>query len=162
MESIAIAKVFVQSTIVVLSTMAKITPVQEKPFVKHSETAIGDITAIVSTVDTQKRRGSIAVTFTLPVAMSVMYSMLGNAVQDVQQDSREIVGEVINMISGHARSQLARKGILIHGSTPTIFIGEKHKVKHLGTAPVIVIPFTTPDGGFVVEFCLTTSLTAKS
>ena len=58
-----------------------------------------------------------------------------------------------NMVSGQARAGLRALGLTLNGSTPTVIIGDGHTIRHISHSPVIAIPFTTPDGGFTVEFC---------
>jgi chemotaxis protein CheX len=80
--------------------------------------------------------------------------MLGSDVEDIEQDAIDTVGEITNMVSGQARAVIAEKGIILHGSTPTIIVGEKHRITHLSKSPVMCIPFAMPEGSFTVEFCL--------
>ena len=152
MESTAIAKVFINATINVLSTMANLTPEVGKPFVKNNMTALGDVTAIVGVVGANKK-GSIAVTFTKASAIAVVKAMLGEDLQDIIHDTKDAVGEVTNMVSGQARGRLAEMGVVLQGSTPSIIFGDNHCVTHVTKSPVVAIPFNTPAGPFTVEFC---------
>ena len=152
MESVEIAKAFIAATTNILSTMVSITPVAGKPFVKTDRTALGDFSAVVGV--TGKYIGSICVTFTREGGIHVAQAMLGDALEDLEQDIIDTVGEITNIISGQTRATLAEKGIVLQGSTPTIIVGEKHRITHLSRAPVMCIPFSIPTGSFSVEFCL--------
>ena len=152
MDTIAFAKFFVDATVEVLSTMAGITPKAGKPYVKKDDTACGDLTAIVGV--TGERCGSIAVTFPRDTAVAVVQGMLGDDIGDLMQDTRDTVGEVTNMISGHARAKLSESGCTMQGSTPIVVTGASHSVSHLSQAPVMALPFSTDVGEFTVEFCL--------
>jgi chemotaxis protein CheX len=33
-------------------------------------------------------------------------------------------------------------------------MGDNHTIQHITSAPIMAIPFTTPDGSFTVEFCV--------
>ena len=151
-ENIEIAKAVIAATNNVLSTMANITPKAGKPFVKQDQTALGDFSAVIGVTGAHK--GSICVTFTKEGAMSAVRAMLGDAIENLEQDSIDTVGEIANMVSGQARATLAAKGIVLQGSTPTIVVGDKHRITHLTKAPVMCIPFAMPEGAFTVEFCL--------
>ena len=105
METTAFAKFFVDATVEVLSTMAGITPKAGRPYVKKDLAACGDLTAIVGV--TGERCGSVAVTFPVETAQAVVRSMLGDDIGDIAQDTRDTVGEVTNMISGHARARIS-------------------------------------------------------
>ena len=154
MRDIDIAHHFINATAAALYTMAGITVTPGKFFVKHDKNALGEITAIIGV--TGHRVGSIAVSFSRESATALVKGMLGDDVEDLEQDMRDAVGEITNMISGQARACLADAGAVIHGSTPTIVIGDDIEIEHHTQAHVIVIPFTTPDDKFAVEFCFGT------
>jgi len=152
METVEIAKAFVAATNNILSTMANITPVAGKVFVKKENTALGAFSAVIGV--TGQYQGSICVTFSREGAISIAKSMLGDDLGDLEQDVADTVGEIANMVSGRARAAIAEKGITLQGSTPTIVVGADHRITHLSKAPVMCIPFTMPEGTFTVEFCL--------
>jgi chemotaxis protein CheX len=152
METVEIAKAFVAATTDILSTMAFITPTVGKVFVKTDKTALGDFSAVVGV--TGKHQGSICVTFSRAGAISITKSMLGDDLENLEQDVADTVGEIANMVSGRARAAIAEKGVTLQGSTPTVVVGANHRITHLSKAPVMCIPFTIPEGTFTVEFCL--------
>ena len=152
MESVEIAKAFISATNNILSTMAGLEPKVGAPFVKNGPEAFGDFSAIIGV--TGDHKGSICVTFSRSAAENVVQAMLGDDIEDLEQDAIDTVGEISNMVSGQARATLAERGVVLQGSTPTIITGEKHRVTHLSKAPVMCIPFSMPEGTFIVEFCL--------
>ena len=149
---ITIAKHFIPATVNVLSTMAFITPEAGTPYTKKDHNATGDVSAIVGI--TGHARGSIAVTFTQSCALALVHGMLGDDVQDVDQDTKDAVGEVTNMISGQARATLVQENLVFQGATPIVIMGNGHTICHVCKGPTIAIPFTTPHGEFTVEFCI--------
>lgn len=151
-SSVDIARPFVKATIEILSTMAGLTATAGTPYVKKNLVAKGDVSAIVGVTGDQK--GSIAVSFTRSCAIALVKGMLGDDIEDVLQDTQDAVGEVTNMVSGQARAGLVEMGITLMGSTPTVIVGDGHIIRHISSSPVIAIPFTTPYGGFTVEFCM--------
>ena len=152
MENVEIAKAFIAATNNILSTMANITPTAGKPFVKKDHTALGEFSAIIGV--TGDHRGSICVTFTREGATSAVKAMLGDDIENLEQDAIDTVGEIANMVSGQARAAIAEKGVVLHGSTHTIITGEKHRITHMSKSPVMCISFAIPEGSFTVEFCL--------
>lgn len=146
-----LAKPFIQATKHVLVTMAKVTPAPGKPYVKKSNTADGDVSAIVGL--TGDKHGSISLSFTKKCALAVVRGMLGDDIQDIIQDAKDAVGEVTNMISGQARAALSQMGLNMQASTPTVVFGDNHTITHVTSGTVIAIPFTTEQGSFTVEFC---------
>ena len=152
MRDVDIANHFINATAATLFTMASITVAPSKFFVKHDKKALGDITAIVGVAGC--RIGTIAVSFSREGAAALVQGMLGDDVGDLEQDMRDAVGEITNMISGQARVGIAEAGITLQASTPTVVVGDGIDIEHKTKTPVIVIPFTMPDSSFVVEFCL--------
>ena len=155
MKDVEIAKAFITATVNILSTMANISPKPGKPFVKKDHTALGEFSAVIGV--TGEHKGSICVTFTRDGATSVVQAMLGDDVENLEQDAIDTVGEIANMVSGQARAVIAEKGVLLQGSTPTIITGEHHRIIHMSKPPVMCIPFTMPTGSLAVEFCFESS-----
>jgi chemotaxis protein CheX len=149
--SIEIAKSFIMATTEVLSTMAKITPVAGKPYVKKNNTAKGDVTGVIGLIG--DKTGTISVTFTQKCALAMVKNMLGDDIQDVVQDTKDAVGEITNMISGKARQLLGQHGLNIQAAIPSVIMGKNHSVHHITSGPIMAIPFSTDHGEFTVEFC---------
>ena len=152
MRDFEIAQHFVYAANVVFYTMAKIIVTSGKFFIKHDRKALGAITAVITL--SGFRNGTIAVSFDRGSAMALVRGMLGDDVEDMERDMLDAVGEVTNMISGHAREAMAKSGVVLQGATPTILVGDDTEIAYMSQAPVVVIPFSTPDGAFYVEFCL--------
>ena len=151
MRDVEIAKHFITATIHILSTMAGLKTNHGMPYIKKERKVAGDISAIIGV--TGPKRGSISVSFSTDSATELVCGMLGGAVEDLEQDMQDAVGEVANMISGQARASLAKKGLVLQGSTPSVVVGKGHQILHMSKAVVMAIPFTTPKGQFTVEFC---------
>lgn len=152
MREIEIAKHFVKATTNILATMAGLTATPGKPYVKKTDEAHGDISAIIGVTGPQS--GTISVSFSQASATALVVGMLGDDVGDLQQDMQDAVGELANMISGQARATLSGEGLVLQGSTPSVVVGKGHKIHHMTKAVVMAIPFSTVGGDFTVEFCL--------
>ena len=146
-----IARPFVKATLEILETMAGLSAKAGQPYHNKDSVAKGDVSAIVGV--TGDRTGTISVSFTRSCAIALVKGMLGDDIQDVLQDTQDAVGEVTNMVSGQARAGLKSLGITLQGSTPTVIVGDAHIIRHISSAPVVAIPFTTASGEFTVEFC---------
>ncbi|GHV50957.1 chemotaxis protein CheX [Deltaproteobacteria bacterium] len=152
MRNIDIAIHFVKATTNILSTMAFLSATPGKPFAKKDQESGGDISAIIGV--TGPKKGSIAVLFPTETAEALVRGMLGDSIEDLNQDMRDAVGELANMISGQARASLAETGLVLQGSTPSVVCGKGHQIHHITQATVMVIPFSMTEGSFHVEFCL--------
>ena len=140
---------FLRATVKVLSTMANITPKAGKPGIKKGDIAQGGITGLPG-----HSEGSMSVTFSKECALAVVNNMIGENFTEMNADVADAVGELTNMISGDARSQLQKIGYSFSAATPTIIRGENHSIKHISTGgPIVFIPFSTENGKFWMEAC---------
>ncbi|HIV65424.1 MAG TPA: chemotaxis protein CheX [Candidatus Mailhella excrementigallinarum] len=151
MSDVALAKPFVQATINVLSSMTGLSPVPGKPYVKKTDKAQGDVSAIVGI--TGCKSGAVALSFSQSCAIALVKGMLGDAIEDIIADTRDAVGEITNMISGQARATLSEMGLPLQGSTPSIVFGANHSLSFPGQVTTVAIPFETDYGAFTLEFC---------
>ena len=147
----ALAKPFIKATREVLTVMAGITPTAAKPYVKKDNSARGDVSAVIGL--SGDKNGTFAISFSKKCAVHIVRQMLGDAIEDLINDVQDAVGEISNMISGQARVGLVDMGVTLSGSTPSVIMGDNHTIKHVTTAPIMAIPFTTENGDFTVEFC---------
>ncbi len=153
MDSI-FAKPIVQATQNVLSTMAMIDPKVDKPYIKKDKKALGDVTGVIGMTADNSKQGVMSVTFTKDCAVAIVKNLLGGEVEDLIQDVKDAVGEVTNMIAGQTRQNLEAIGINLSAATPTVVMGDNHSVSHVTEDKIIVIPFNTEHGTFVVEFSM--------
>ena len=142
---------FLIATCNVLKTMASIEAKPGRPYVKKDENASGDVSGIIGiTGDTQ---GSLSITFSAASIKAIVSNMLGEEYEEINDEVKDAVGEITNMISGDARRELFEKGRNLNAAIPTVVSGPSHTIKHLGNGPCIAIPFETDAGPFVVEVC---------
>lgn len=140
---------FLKATINVLSTMASTNPTPGKPFVKTDKLSKGDISGIIGLTGAQQ--GSVVVSFTKECALKVISAMMMCEYTELNDEVRDAVGEITNMISGDARRQLADIGAKFEAGIPTVITGKGHEISHLGDGPCIVIPFSCDGLEFFVE-----------
>lgn len=140
---------FLQGTINVLKTMASTTPVPGKPFIKKDKLSKGDISGIIGL--TGAKQGSVVVSFTKGCALKVISAMMMQEYTELNDEVRDAVGEITNMVSGDARRQLAELGLKFEAGIPTVVAGKGHEISHLSDGPCIVIPFTCDGLEFFVE-----------
>lgn len=145
---------FLNGTIEVLKKMAFTEPVAGKPFAKDTIVAGGDVSAIIGV--TGDAIGSLAISFTEPCICYLAGKILGEAFTEANQDVFDAAGEITNMVSGVARSQLQKEGLTIFAAIPSIIYGKGHTFQHILKTPSIVVPFTTEKGDFIIDVCLQT------
>ncbi len=151
MHDVELAKPFVKAVVDILGTMASVEVEVGQPFVKKENIAEGDVTGLVGL--TGDKKGSISISFEKACAVHIVKNMLGDAIEDILDDVKDAVGEIVNMVSGQARVGLAASGLNLQGGTPTVIMGDGHVIKHVTTGKVVAIPFKTSAGKFTIEFC---------
>ena len=136
----------------VLSTMAHIEPEVGTPKRKGKRDIVHgkNITGIISMAG---RRGnaSIALTFSEAAILHIAKKMLPGEITAIDGMVIDLVGELANMVLGGAKRDLENRGYSFRLSLPTIILGCDYLIAHKTNAPIIMLPFTMPEGEFVVE-----------
>jgi chemotaxis protein CheX len=142
---------FLNATVNVLKTMAFTEAKPGKPYRKEAETASGDVTGIIGI--TGATEGSLSITFMESCICGIVTNMFGEEITTLDDEVKDAVGEITNMICGDARRELGEKGITLSAAIPSVISGKGHSIKHMTKGPAVAIPFDTSVGSFVVEVC---------
>ena len=143
---------FLEGTMDVLRTMAMVEPIVGKPYVRKGNKAKGDVSGIIGL--TGSARGSLALSFSEKSILMIVSNMLGEKHMEINDEVRDAVGEITNMISGVARKKLESQGYNIAAAIPTVVSGKDHVILHVLGGPSIIIPFELAHGAFYVDVCL--------
>lgn len=142
---------FLNATANVLKTMAFTEAKPGKPYRKDDQMAEGDVTGIIGI--TGATEGSLSITFSEASICGIVSNMFGEDMPEINDEVKDAVGEITNMICGDARRELGEKGINLSAAIPSVISGKGHTIKHMTKGPAIAIPFSTNAGSFVVEVC---------
>jgi len=136
----------------VLSTMAHIEPKVGTPKKKDKNEIVHgrNITGVMSMIG-RKGNASIALTFSEAAICHIANEMLHGEFTAIDGMVIDLVGELANMVLGGAKSELEKEGYFFQLSLPTIILGCDYLIAHKTDAPIIMLPFTMPEGEFVVE-----------
>ena len=140
---------FLEAAINVLKTMAMVEAKPGKPFLKKDSTAMGDVSGIIGI--TGDAQGSMSLSFESPCICAIVTNLFGMPVNELNDEVKDAVGEMTNMICGDARRRLEGIGVSLQAGTPTVVAGQKHSIRHIHTGPCLAVPFETQNGKFVVE-----------
>jgi chemotaxis protein CheX len=140
---------FLIAAVNVMKTMADVEPVPGKPFLKNESTALGDVSAIIGI--TGVAQGSMALTFTESCIIGLASALMGMTFTALDDEVKDSVGELTNMICGDARRRLSEKGITLQAGIPTVVAGKSHSITHIASGPRLAVPFQTQWGSFIVE-----------
>ncbi|MBW1739586.1 MAG: chemotaxis protein CheX [Deltaproteobacteria bacterium] len=142
---------FINATINVLETMAFTKAEAGKPYLKKDQVAQGDVTGVIGLIGGVS--GTISVSFTEKSILSIVSNMFGEEMKELNEEIKDAVGEITNMISGQARQELEGMGISLKAAIPSVIVGKNHSINHITKHPIIAIPFNTANGGFTIEVC---------
>ncbi len=95
--------------------------------------------------------GCVVVNLSKDIALELASSLLGEEMQEIDEDCTDAIGEVANMIAGNAKTDFPSGNNSI--SVPSVVIG-KHKVTYPSGIPIITIPCDTDAGQLVIDIAI--------
>ena len=142
---------FITATTNVLETMASISVKTGRLYLKQDNVAVGDVSGVLGLMgDTN---GTLSVSFENHCIQYIVSKMLNASKMASNDEIADAVGELTNMISGQARCELEKMGIVSRAGRPTVITGRNHSIRHYIEGPIIAIPFSTESGKFTIEVC---------
>ncbi len=142
---------FLSSMLNVMTTMARMELIPEKPRLKKNEVAMGDVSGLIGMVGDQAN-GSLSITFEGPLALATMKNMVGESPDEINEEIIDLVGEITNMVTGGAKRMLSEKGIEFDMATPMVVSGANHSIHHKAQGPIVIIPLKNELGRVYIEF----------
>ncbi len=149
------------SVLNVLTTMAHIEPNTGVPSRKKPEEFVKgkNITGLMTMVGkkevianlSKRAAASIALTFTEAAILHIATKMMPMEINKIDGVVVDLAGEIANMVLGGAKSDLEEKGYIFQMSLPTIILGTDYLIAHRIKSPIIIVPFSMPEGNFYVE-----------
>jgi chemotaxis protein CheX len=96
-------------------------------------------------------RGMLAVHWPKDLAAEITTRLLGEDVGEREEDIRDAVAEIVNMIAGGIKAAFSGEGKLLELSVPTTVTGSAYSVRSAWNASHIIIPFRAGGGRFWTE-----------
>ncbi|MFQ3236188.1 MAG: chemotaxis protein CheX [Paraglaciecola sp.] len=143
---------FITALVNVVGMMGHTELTSEKPQIKNNVVSMGDISGLIGMVG-PKTKGSLSITFEKSLALRIMQRMLGERKKEIDEEVIDMVGEMTNMVSGGAKTELSKKGYEFDMATPMIVSGTNHSIDHIHDGHVIIIPFNSDSGKAFIEIC---------
>lgn len=88
------------------------------------------------------------------VAFAITSTLIGLDVDEVDDDVKDTVGEMANMILGGIKDGFIEQGVQINLAVPTILAGRSYRVSGMDDALWTTVPFYLDEGEFLVELKL--------
>ena len=146
------AQHIIDSTQEIFSSMIMLDVKPKDPFIRKDERLINSISGIVGLAGTTK--GMLAIHMANNAAMAVTTAFLGMEVDDINEDVRDAIGELANMLAGSLKSILDPGGGDIKLSMPSAVYGDEYSIDCLANASAVTVPFTFDGMNFMVELQL--------
>lgn len=96
-------------------------------------------------------RGMLAVHCPAAVAMAITGGFLGMDVDELNEDVKDAIGEVANMVAGNLKVAFTGEGLKVELAIPTSIVGESYRVGGMVGARRVAVPFDMEHGRFLVE-----------
>lgn len=96
-------------------------------------------------------RGLLAIHCPALVAKNITGTFLGMDIDELNEDVKDAIGEIANMVAGNLKVSYARIGTNIELAIPTSIVGESFHISGMAEAKRIIIPFTMTGDTFWVE-----------
>jgi len=142
---------FIEATISVLETMAFVKARAGDTYLKKSLLAAGDVSGLIGV--TGDAIGTFSISFSENSILSIVSKMFGEDMGELNEEVKDAVGEIANMICGMARQKLEVPGLNLAATIPVVIMGKDHSINHITDQKIVAVPFSTDDGQFAIELC---------
>lgn len=96
-------------------------------------------------------KGLLAVHCPLAVATAITSSFLGMDVEEIDDDVKDAIGEITNMIAGNLKVSFAAVDVKIELAIPTSIVGDSFYVSGIADSTRLAVPFKMGEKTFWVE-----------
>lgn len=143
-------KAFVESAQNVFETMLAMTPECGEIKEKKGDEVFGDISGVMGTSE-GGAEGLIIISMTQGFAMKTAEGFLGMAPEEMDDDVKECIRELTNMICGGAKANLDGTPYYFMLSIPTVITGKEMKIHHQADHECFMAEMKVDGEGFVIE-----------
>jgi len=129
----------------VLGTYWSKKPTLKDTQVKKENTGLKDVSVVIG-LASEKLEGVFIVSYDKRIIFEFMKNVFGEEVSEVNKDVVDASGELTNQICGVFRREFEKTGITLQGTTPSIVIGENHRVLIPSKIPRLVFLYQVDEG----------------
>lgn len=146
---------FVEATNNIFSVQVGLKLTPAKAFVIKADNRpeiTGEVMAGTLSIVGEHFKGNFCISIGNSSFFVVYKQMFKETLTELNDDAKDALAELVNMIYGQAKTVLNDKhGYGIHPALPTILAGNALKVFHSSTGPSICLPFSFDGGSFHIE-----------
>jgi len=112
-----------------------------------------EVTAFLS-FDSDQLEGQVVINLTEKLARFIYKCLIHEEVAELNDEVRDAVGEILNMITGNAKEEFCQSGLHYQMSTPFVVIGRDQFIQTIGEIPFVSSMYWTSQGFFELSFSL--------
>jgi len=96
-------------------------------------------------------KGVLAIHCPASAAKAITGAFLGMEVDELNDDVKDAIGEIANMVAGNLKVACAKRDIDVKLAIPTSIVGESFSVSGMVDAKLVIVPFKMAEEIFWVE-----------
>ncbi len=148
-ESIEVGQEIISGCKDVFSTMLMVELESEEVVIQKKVKIESNITSMIGLGGGLK--GLLAVHCPSSVAKGVTSSFLGMDVEEIDDDVKDAIGEIANMVAGNLKNSFTNWDVNIELAIPTTVVGDSFYVSGIADSNRLLVPFKMGDDRFWVE-----------
>ena len=138
---------FIEATVSVFDTMLGSHASRTGLELSETFTPVYEVTGIIGL--SGKASGDVIISFEKRLAIAATQALLGESVEELNEEVLDAVGEITNMIAGKAKSSLQEYNMTM--ALPTVIVGKNHTIHFPRTVKPIAISFSSEMGDFNIK-----------
>jgi chemotaxis protein CheX len=141
-----------KATVEIFQTMLMMDAVPGAPLAERVGCFRNSVSGIVGLAGPSK--GTLAIHIPEQTALKITSSFLYMDVDQIDEDVKDAIGELANMVAGSLKADLSHSGADYKLSIPSVVCGAEYQIECLAESQGGIVPFTIEGGEFVIEFHL--------
>jgi chemotaxis protein CheX len=137
-----------EATKEIFETMIMMEVAADEPLKEKVETFRDSVSGMIGLAGVCQ--GLLAIHIPNEVAKAITGNFLGLEVDEINEDVTDAIGELANMLAGSIKMALSENGKNITLSIPSAIYGDEYTVSCLADADWVTVPFSVPQGQFLV------------
>jgi len=145
---------FISAVFEVLKTMGQIELAKgAPPSIRQNDNSSASKAGVsgLITIASDKFSGSLAITFQQSLILKAYENMMGEQKSSIDDDIKDSVMEMTNIIFGNAKRDLNKLGHTIQPAIPSVISGANHEIRHSQKGVILSLPFSSSHGNLTVE-----------
>lgn len=143
---------FIKATLETFKTMLNLELKTGTPGLKSEALHSYDVSGVIGL--SGEAQGIISISFPKILALKIVSILLGEEIKIVGPELTDGIGEIANIIAGHAKQYLTQYKLSI--SLPNVVVGSGHRIEVQTGVMTIVVPLICNLGEFAMEVALKT------